>query len=170
MEVRKTSSVVKVLVAVAFSSVFLTGVSADSDRVVTGFEHDYSALITDENSSEQVYFRVSNPSSQQKELESTVSGAGSTFVNTGSTSTGSYILGPGEERKFLISVEPDSPGSKELRVSTLNLDTNLNTTASIRVEVSEYEVISNTETVPGAGFLQLLMLLLVSSYLYSARL
>lgn len=144
--------------------------AAGSGRVEPEIDYRYSSLVLDLNSSREVFFQVKNPTSETREFESTVSGAGSSFSSSGTVSTGPYLLSPGEQKRFIISIDPDSAGPDRLVVDTQNMETGLNTTASVPVEVRKYPAVSSTVEVPGIGGLQLVMLLLVSAYLYSARL
>lgn len=143
--------------------------SAGIYRVEPRIDYEYSDIIVSESGSRQLSFYVRNRIDSSKNLVTYLEGVNATFSENNQNVL-SYTLESGSERRFLINIDPASLGEKELSIITENQELGVNTTASIPVTSKEFEDVSETSEVPGIGFIQLIMLLLVSAYLYSVRL
>lgn len=152
------------------SSMFsFTKTTKSSYRTEQGVEYRYSSVIMDQTGTREVFFEVENNIEEPKQLKTFISGVNARFTENQKSSI-SYTLDPESDRRFVILIEPNSIGEKTLNLTTENQKLGVNTTTSIPVTVKKYSDVSETAEVPGIGTIQLLMLLLVSAYLYSARL
>ena len=138
-------------------------------RVTPEIEYKYSGMILDDTSSKDLFFTVENKIQTTKSLKTYLQGVNATFVEN-NQDTIEYDLTGGSKRRFTIYVDPASTGDKTLDIVTENQQFGVNTTASIPVTVRNYNDVSQTSEVSGIGFIQVIMLLLVSAYLYSVRL
>lgn len=137
-------------------------------RVQTSFEYRYSAVMATENTTTVVPYRIRNTASEEKNLRTTTYGLNSDFASTG-TSTTTYGLDSGESTVLNIRVKPDQKGNFDLQVETKNLDYDVTTSDTIKVNVRNPSSVA--AEVPGLGVLQLLFMALFSSILfYSGRL
>lgn len=152
------------------SSMFsFTKTTRSSYRTEQGVEYRYSSVIMDQTGTREVFFEAENNIEEPKQLKTFISGVNARFTENQKSSI-SYTLDPESDRSFVILIEPNSIGEKTLNLTTENQELGVNTTTSIPVTVKKYSDVSETAEVPGIGTIQLLMLLLVSAYLYSARL
>jgi len=138
-------------------------------RTQPSIEYSYSDVIMRQNGTKSIYFRAENRISEPKDLKTYISGINATFAKN-QQKVIDYEVEGNSERQFLVTLEPSSIGQKDLVLTTENQRFGVNTTTKIPVTVKNYNDVSQTSEVPGIGSFQLLMLLLVSAYLYSARL
>lgn len=138
-------------------------------RTQPRIEYSYSSIILDETDTRAIRFKVENRISESKDLVSYISGVNASFAEN-QQKTIDYKLEGNSEKDFLVIIEPSSKGDKTLTITTENQKFGVNTTTQIPVTVKNYTKVSATSEVPGIGIVQLIMLLLVSAYLYSARL
>ncbi len=144
-------------------------VTSASYRIRPGIEYTYSDVIISETGSREVFFNVENQIDSDKELRTYIEGVNATFAEN-NQATIDYVLEGASQRQFIVNIDPESSGSKTLRIITENQEYGINTTTSIPVTVKNFTDVSGTSEVPGIGTIQLIMLLLVSAYLYSVRL
>jgi hypothetical protein len=138
-------------------------------RTQPRIDYSYSDVIMSENGTKSIHFIAENRISETKNLKSYISGINASFEQN-QQNTIDYEVEGNSEKEFLIRIEPNSLGDKKLVITTENQQFGVNTTTEIPVTVKNYNDVSQTSEVPGIGSIQLLMLLLVSAYLYSARL
>lgn len=146
-----------------------TKTTAMAYRTQPRIEYSYSTVILDETDTRAVRFKAENMISESKNLTTYISGVNASFAEN-EQKTINYKLDGNSEEEFLVIIEPTSTGDKYLNLTTENQEFGVNTTTQIPVTVKNYTDVSGTSEVPGIGTIQLLMLLLVSAYLYSARL
>ena len=140
-----------------------------SYRVQPSIDYDYTEIIMSESGNEDIVFRVRNQIDDDKYLKTYLEGVNATFVENNKKSI-EYVLEGGSEREFLVNINPDSTGTNNLDIITENQQFSINTSTSIPVTTKNYNDVTATAEVTGIGTIQLIMLLLVSAYLYSARL
>jgi hypothetical protein len=138
-------------------------------RVDQRIEYRYSSVILSDSETRDIFFEIENQIEDSKVLKTYLSGPNATFAENNQDSI-TYSLPGNSKRQFIVSISPESTGTKLLNITTENQEIGVNTTATIPVDVKNYTEVSETSEVSGIGTIQLLMLLLVSAYLYSARL
>ena len=138
-------------------------------RVETRFETPYNSVLVSPNTSRTVRYSVYNDGSSTKnDLVTTVYTADGVISATGTDSSNSFSLAPDERKFFTIEISPDEEGETELVVATDSTNYHLNTTERLDVYVDDRP--GSTVDVPGIGFAQLYLILLVSTLYYSVRL
>lgn len=138
-------------------------------RVNTRFETPYTSVLVSPNTSRVVRYSVYNDASSSRDnLVTTTYGVDSVISATGSASSTSYDLSPGERKFFDVEIDPDSEGAQELVVATKSSDYSINSTEKLSVYVDDRP--GAAAEVPGLGAIQLIFLLLASTLFYSARL
>jgi hypothetical protein len=141
----------------------------DQFRVNAQFETPYASILVSPDTSRVVRYSVMNDASTTRSnLVTTVYGLNSNISATGSQSSASYDLSPGERKFFNIEVSPDAEGTHQLVVATRSNNYNVNTTE--RIDVHAEERPGAVAKVPGVGLLQLLTVLAFSTLFYSVRL
>jgi hypothetical protein len=138
-------------------------------RVDQRIDYEYSSIIISDSGTREIFFEVENNIDDLKELRTYLEGVNAVFPENNQQYI-DYELEPESSRSFLVRISPDSVGDKYLNITTENRRFGVNTTTSIPVTVKNFNDVSETSEVSGIGTIQLLMLLLVSAYLYSVRL
>jgi len=138
-------------------------------RVVQRIKYRYSSIIISDSGTKDIFFEIENNIDDTKYLKTYITGVNAVFPENNQKSI-EYTLESDSSRSFLVQIRPDSFGQTYLNITTENQRFGVNTTTSIPVTVKNYTDVSETSEVPGIGNIQLIMLLLVSAYLYSARL
>jgi hypothetical protein len=69
----------------------------------------------------------------------------------------------------LVRIDPETTGDKTLALITENQQFGVNTTTEIPITIKNYNDVSQTSEVPGIGFLQMVVILAISSTVYLAR-
>ncbi|MFB6242132.1 MAG: hypothetical protein ABEJ36_05035 [Candidatus Nanosalina sp.] len=131
-------------------------------RVQTSFQIRYSSIITSSNGG-VVPYTVRNTASTSKNLNTSLDGLNALYASN-NKSFMTYTLSPGERRTFRIRMRPDDLGKKTLKVTTDNLEFNIETVDTVNVLVRPKK--SSAPDMPGIGALQLVFLVLVSTTLY----
>ena len=137
-------------------------------RVEPSIDYKYSDILIAQDGSEEFFFEVQNRISDSKDLKTYISGANATFRDNNQDSI-SYSLDGYETRSFLVRIDPETTGDKTLALITENQQFGVNTTTEIPVTVKNYNDVSQTSEVPGIGFLQMVVILAISSTVYLAR-
>lgn len=138
-------------------------------RVDQRIDYEYSSIILSDSSTQEVFFEVENNIDDVKELRTYLEGVNAVFPENNQQYI-DYTLQPESSRSFLVRISPDTLGDSYLNITTENRRFGVNTSTSIPVTVKNYTDVSGTSEVSGIGTIQLIMLLLVSAYLYSVRL
>jgi hypothetical protein len=139
-------------------------------RVDTKETSEYTSNIVTRGSRDLLPFTITNPSSTDKQLETSIDADPSldaTFPD-GSTTT-SYDLPAGETKDFLISINPTVEGRQKVNLTTYNPSIGVSTKKTIPVQVMEGPT-SATNELPGIGPVQLMVLIVGSTLLYFASL
>jgi len=137
-------------------------------RVEPSIDYKYSDILIAQDGSEEFFFEVQNRISDSKDLKTYISGANATFRDNNQDSI-SYSLDGYETRSFLVRIDPETTGDKTLALITENQQFGVNTTTEIPITIKNYNDVSQTSEVPGIGFLQMVVILAISSTVYLAR-
>ena len=144
-------------------------VAGSDHRTETGIEYHYTGIVLDNTSSQNIRFKIENSASESKNLTTYISGVDAYFVNNKQDIISDEIEG-NSQKEYVVKIEPANMGDRTLTLTTENQQYGINTTSSIPVTVKNYNNVTEDLEIPGMGMLQLIMLLLVSAYLYSVRL
>lgn len=168
---RNFESVVKILlISTALLFMFAVTSSSGPSFVEQNVSFEYTSIVTSTQSTEDFFLTVKNPGSDNLNLETYLSGPNSFFPATESSSTGSYTLDSGEEKTWLVRVDPQSSGEKEIEISTENTDLQINQTKTIPIFVRKTNAGAGASEVPGIGLLQIAFLSTASFILYFLQL
>lgn len=145
--------------------------TTENTRVDQRIDYRYSSVILSPSDTRDIFFEIENRAGGSKSMRTYLSGVNATFPEYSRDSTDVYTL-EDEPERFMVRISPESSADTKtyLNITSEDQDLGINTTASIPVTVKNYTDVSQTAEVSGIGTLQLIMLLLVSSYLYSVRL
>lgn len=143
-------------------------IGGGSFRPVTGIEYDYSSVIKSSSQARFIEYEVTNRNTNEKELQTTLTGPESQFRQYGSDSH-TYTLQPGETKSFSIEIYEDSIGDYTLDVTTEDLRLGVQNKDSIPVVVRDFPA-SAVERAPGLMWIQVLLLAAGATVLYSVRL
>lgn len=138
-------------------------------RIEQRIDYRYSSVIMSDSETKTIFFEIENNIDDTKYLKTYITGVNAVFPENNQNSM-EYNIEPESSRRFMVEIRPESFGQEYLNVTTENQKFGVNTTTQIPVTVKNYTDVSETSEVPGIGTIQLIMLLLVSAYLYSARL
>lgn len=155
------------LLGMAFLTAFLVHQAASEVRPSVELDYRYSTIITSNSSQANLQLLVENRHSTQRTFEIKTNGVNALVRGKNSIK---ITMSPDENRRIPVRISPDSPGTTFLEV-TVN-DTELGTAVSERIPVyvRGNTAAGLTREVPGSGFLQLMVLFLAATVLYSASL
>lgn len=143
--------------------------SQSSYRILIRVDQKYSSLISSIGSTKLTRVELENQISEEKSINIYLEDVNAYFQENSKSEIG-YTLGPSETKEFVIVVEPESEGQKELSVIVEEIGIGLNTTEKIPVTVRDVPEVSDSREIPGIGALQIIMLVMLAGFLYSARL
>jgi len=146
------------------------GLSADY-RTQMELEHDYPRILASTGTSSFLAFKVINPVSKEKKLNTSVEGLDARIVgSTGDEWYETYELGKEGTRRFQIEIYEDSVGEYNLTIKTENTDYGLQTSEKLLVDIRDIKSSAETREVPGIEIFQILVIVFLSTVLYSASL
>lgn len=134
-------------------------------RIAQRIDYEYSSIIMSNTETRDIFFEIENNVDDTKYLKTYADGVNATFAENNQKSI-EYTLEPQSSKRFMVQIRPESFGQKYLNISTENQRFAVNTTTSIPVNVKNFSDVSETSEVSGIGFLQILMLLVISSAIY----
>lgn len=138
-------------------------------NVPTGIDYRYSAVIVDAGGVDFLPYQVSNNGNGEAEYRTELKNVNASFGENGEDSM-TYSLVEEGVKNFQIRIRPgaDVSGSKELEIVTENLETGIERSESIEVQVVDTG--GGTErSVPGIGLIQLVALALVACTVFLSR-
>lgn len=148
---------------------FITS-STEEYRVEQRVNIDYSSLITSPESTRVFSIEVENKVSTPKDMRTYLEGVNAEFNENGQSSI-DYELDSYETRQFLVTLRPETSDENGiLRVISENRRIGINTTENIPVTVRKAPQVTETRSVPGITFLQVVAVMLLSVLLYYPRL
>ena len=147
-----------------FLFLLAAGVSASaSSRIQIETDIDYSSIVVNNGSADNFRMELINGDTSPKDVIVSFSGVRAEFQD-GDKSKSFSIPGKTNESYF-VRLIPEKTGDRELRIDVKNNNLNLNSTKKIPVTVINSQNQGNRE-VPGIGFVQIILLSLVSTVLY----
>lgn len=152
------------LFLVTFLLLLAVGVSAAaSSRIQIETDIDYSSIIVNNGSADNFRMKLINGDTTPKDLSVSFSGVKAEFQDGDKSKSFSI---PGKtNQSYFVRLKPEKIGDRELNIDVKNNNLNLNTTEKIPVTVINSQNQGNRE-VPGIGFVQIILLSLVSTVLY----
>lgn len=138
-------------------------------NVPPGFEYPYSAIIVSSGGVDFLDYRVRNRGGAEADYRSELKNVNASFTENGQDSI-TYSLSQGGTRSLSVRVTPklNVTGTKELKIVTENLDTGLEQTDTIKLQVRQTGG-GGERAVPGIGLLQLFMILILSAMILYRR-
>lgn len=158
--------------AVILVSVLVLGsMSSAAVRPDTEIDYRYSTLVVSTSNAQTLFLRVNNTDpDNQRTLTTSLSGVNGQATFSDGTASKTYTLSPFQERRFQLKVSPNSPGDYTLTATTIDQDLGLENSDSIPVHVRELPSSTVSRDVPGIGVVNLIVIVLLSTVLYSSSL
>ncbi|MFB6214059.1 MAG: hypothetical protein ABEJ07_05870 [Candidatus Nanohaloarchaea archaeon] len=156
------------LAALVLSFVFLASAVSAGPRSETSIDYRYSTVIVSVSSSIPVFVTVNNTD------PSTMRTFNTSLSEVAHFPDGSFYkvhsIGPMQERRFRVVVDPTESGSHTLKVTTRDTSIGLASSDSIPVSARKLESTQVPREVPGIGLVQLVLLSAVSTVLFAVSL
>ena len=146
------------------STYFFTKIIGQAYRSRIEPELNYSSIIMNVGSNNYVDVTLNNKINNEKNLTISLSGVKAEFLD-GSKEKNLENFPKSSKRTLTAKINPEKPGEANLSILVQNNNLNLNTTEKIPVTVINSQNQGNRE-VPGIGFVQIILLSLVSTVLY----
>jgi hypothetical protein len=135
-------------------------------NVPTGIDYRYSSLIISAGGVDFLPFQVSNSQQVETQYRVELQNVNASFTSNGETSK-TFTLSGRSAETLRIRLSPDVgfTGTKDLKIVTENLETDINRTHEIPVRVIETGS-SSRKPVPGPGLVQIVILFLAATVFF----
>lgn len=153
----------KLLILGVFFAAFALSVSAD-------FDYRYSSIIVSGSSTETVSYSVENTMDAERYINLSLSGVNARLDDGSAYSYALYQ--PGEEKNFLIVLDPDESqsGKKYINATETYTEIGYSRSESFPVYLRNTGGLSEVREVPGPGIIELATLVMLAGFLYSVQL
>lgn len=133
----------------------------------TSLDFDYSSVQMTESETEILDYQISNTNRFSQNVRVYLEGMNATFENNETSQ--SLMVAPFSNRNIEVIVSPQNTGKGILNFTVEHTNLGYNQTVKTPVNIRSSPRTLSTREVPGIGFFQLIMLVLLASYLYSVR-
>ena len=133
----------------------------------TSLDFDYSSVQMTASETEILEYQISNTNRFSQNIRVYLEGMNATFENNETSQD--LMVAPFSNRNIEVIVSPQNTGKGILNFTVEHTNLGYNQTVKTPVNIRSSPRTLSTREVSGIGFFQLIMLVLLASYLYSVR-